>query len=299
MIASNESLEPHSSEELPASRRIYVGGVLHKDVRVPMREIAVGDTHSPAGAVEKNEPVRVYDCSGPWGDPEFKGTPEEGLPALRAKWIRDRGDVEGYEGRVVKPQDNGYLSGKHAEFASQAEKNRLVEFPGLRTRRRQTLRAKRGRVVTQLAYARAGIITPEMEFIAIRENLRSADRGSRIADLSDDIVRNDLNKQHAGSATRRHSTTPSIFARFPQRIPPEITPEFVRRPRDHSEQHQPSRVRADDHRPQFPREDQRQHRQQCRGIQHRGGGREDALGHQVGGGHGHGPFHRQEHPRHA
>jgi len=228
MIASNESLEPHSSEELPASRRIYVGGVLHKDVRVPMREIAVGDTHSPAGAVEKNEPVRVYDCSGPWGDPEFKGTPEEGLPALRAKWIRDRGDVEGYEGRVVKPQDNGYLSGKHAEFASQAEKNRLVEFPGLRTRRRQTLRAKRGRVVTQLAYARAGIITPEMEFIAIRENLRSADRGSRIADLSDDIVRNDLNKQHAGSATRRHSTTPSIFARFPQRIPPEITPEFVR-----------------------------------------------------------------------
>jgi len=162
MIATKDSFEPHSSEQLPNSQRIYVAGELHPDLRVPMREITVGDTKSYTGAIEKNAPVRVYDCSGPWGDPAFTGTSEEGLPALRRDWILKRGDVEEYDGREVKPQDNGYLSGKHAEFASQAERNRLVEFPGLKANRRKTLRAKAGKVVTQLAYARAGIITPEM-----------------------------------------------------------------------------------------------------------------------------------------
>ncbi|MCU0788307.1 MAG: phosphomethylpyrimidine synthase ThiC, partial [Verrucomicrobia bacterium] len=233
MIAKTDSFEPHSSEQLPASQKVYVPGTLHPEIRVPMREIAVSDTRSYTGAMEKNAAVRVYDCSGPWGDPEFHGTPEEGLPALRAQWIRGRGDVEEYEGREVKPQDNGYLSGKHAEFASTAEKNRLVEFPGLKSQRRRTLRAKPGKVVTQLAYARQGIITPEMEFIAIRENLRSADCGIRIAELSGDNVRNDLNKQHQGSSQSairnpQSAFTPSIFRRFPQRIPSEITPEFVR-----------------------------------------------------------------------
>ncbi len=174
MIATKESFEPHSSEQLPASKKIYVAGVLHPDIRVPMREIEVSPTKSYTGAVEANEPVRVYDCSGPWGDPAFTGTSEEGLPALRRDWILKRGDVEEYDGREVKPQDNGYLSGKHAEFASAAEKNRLVEFPGLKSQRRRTLRAKAGKVVTQLQYARAGIITPEMEFIAIRENMGRA-----------------------------------------------------------------------------------------------------------------------------
>ncbi|HXJ12952.1 MAG TPA: hypothetical protein VNH19_11825, partial [Candidatus Limnocylindrales bacterium] len=168
MIATKESLEPQSSERLPNSQRVYVPGSLHPDVRVPMREIEVSDTKSYTGAIEKNAPVRVYDCSGPWGDSDFKGTSEEGLPALRRDWILKRGDVEEYDGREVKPQDNGYLSGKHAEYASKAEKNRLIEFPGLTSQRRRTLRAKPGKVVTQLAYARAGIITPEMEFIAIR-----------------------------------------------------------------------------------------------------------------------------------
>ena len=115
--------------------------------------------------------------------PNFTGTSEEGLPALRRDWILKRGDVEEYDGREVKPQDNGYLSGKHAEFASAAEKNRLVEFPGLKSQRRRTLRAKPGKVVTQLAYARAGIITPEMEFIAIRENMGRADSRISIDDL--------------------------------------------------------------------------------------------------------------------
>ena len=226
MIANPKtSFEPHSSEQLPASKKIYVQGTLHSDVRVPMREIEVTPTKSYTGAVTPNDPVRVYDCSGPWGDPAFTGTSEQGLPALRAKWIRERGDVEEIDGREVKPQDNGYLSGKHAEYASKAEKNRLVEFPGLTSQRRRPLRAKAGKVVTQLAYARAGIITPEMEFIAIRENMGRA----KIAEMSKDIVRNDLNKQHAGSSQLGQSPyTPSIFSRFPQRIPAQITPEFVR-----------------------------------------------------------------------
>ena len=225
MIATKESFEPHSSEQLPASKRIYVAGQLHADVRVPMREIAVTPTKSYTGAIEPNAPVRVYDCSGPWGDPAFTGTSEEGLPALRRDWILKRGDVEEHAGREVKPMDNGYLSGKHAEFASAAEKNRLVEFPGLKSQRRRTLRAKAGKVVTQLAYARAGIITPEMEFIAIRENMGRA----RISDMANDIVRNQLDKQHAGSQQLASSEfTPSVFKKFPQRIPAEITPEFVR-----------------------------------------------------------------------
>ncbi|MFM8878594.1 MAG: phosphomethylpyrimidine synthase ThiC, partial [Verrucomicrobiota bacterium] len=226
MIADPKtSFEPHSRDQLPNSERVYVAGTLHPQVRVPFREIRQSPTHSVSGALEANAPVRVYDCSGPWGDPQFTGRPEEGLPALRAEWIRARGDVEEYEGREVKPQDNGYLSGKHAEYASKAEKNRLVEFPGLTASRRRTLRAKAGKGVTQLAYARSGIITPEMEFIAIRENMGRA----RLADLAGDPVRNDLSKQHAGSSQLPGSAySPSVFRRFPQRIPAEITPEFVR-----------------------------------------------------------------------
>jgi len=231
MIANENSFEPHSSEQLPGSSRVYVGGVLHPEVRVPMREIQVSPTKAFNGQVEDNEPVRVYDCSGPWGDPQFKGSVEEGLPALRLSWITGRGDVEAYDGREVKPQDNGYLSGKHAEYASRAEKNRLVEFPGLKGQRRRPLRASHGHPVTQLWYARQGVITPEMEFIAIRENMGRA----KIADLANDRMRSDLRKQHAGSAQTSaqgsgasNLTTPSVFSRFPQRIPVQITPEFVR-----------------------------------------------------------------------
>ena len=100
-------------------KKVYVAGKLHPDVRVPMREIELAPTKSLTPARSKpNEPVRVYDCTGPWGDPDFNGTVEEGLPALRRDWILKRGDVEEYDGREVKPQDNGYLSGKHAEYAS-------------------------------------------------------------------------------------------------------------------------------------------------------------------------------------
>src|SRR5689334_7499761 len=116
MIATKDSFEPHSSEQLPASRKVYVKGRIHTDVRVPMREIELTPTIACIGEIEVNEPVRVDDCSGPWGDPAFTGTSEQALPALRREWMLQRGDVEEIDGREVNPQDNGYLSGKHAEY---------------------------------------------------------------------------------------------------------------------------------------------------------------------------------------
>jgi phosphomethylpyrimidine synthase len=220
MIASKNSFEPHSSDQLPNSKKVYVAGKIHADVRVPMREIALAPTKSFDGRVETNEPVRVYDTSGPWGDPDFNGNVTQGLPALRRDWILRRGDVEEYEGRPVKPQDNGHSRIVRRPVPVDQE-TLPVEFAG---EKHKPLRAKKGKGVTQLAYARAGVITPEMEFIAIRENLRAAE----IADLARDITRNDLDKQHAGSSQNSNSFTPSVFARFAQRIPREITPEFVR-----------------------------------------------------------------------
>ena len=233
MIAPKESLEPSyadlsSTDALPASTRVYVEGTLHPEIRVPMREIELSPTKNFSGELEPNAPVRVYDCSGPWGDPSFDGDSSEGLPALRQSWIEKRGDTTPYAGREVQPMDNGYLSGKHAEFASSAERNRLIEFPGLKSDQRQPRRASEGHPVTQLWYARQGIITPEMEFIAIRENMGRAQQ-TKLAELDRDIVRNELDKQHAGSGQRPASPyTPSIFGRFPQRIPEQITAEFVR-----------------------------------------------------------------------
>jgi phosphomethylpyrimidine synthase len=225
MIADpKSSFDAHSSEQLPASSRVYIQGQIHPEVSVPMREIALAPTKDFNGRVIANEPVRVYDTSGPWGDPSYTGTVEEGLPGLRKSWILARNDVEAYQGREIEPRDNGYLTANHAEYAAAKREGLLSPLKAPINAQRQPLKAKPGKVVTQLAYARAGIITPEMEFIAIRENLKRAN----IADHKDDIVRNDLDKQHAGSATLQNSTTPSIFARFPQRIPNEITPEFVR-----------------------------------------------------------------------
>jgi len=244
MISTDETTGTPASDthdasraQLPASNRVYIEGTLHPHIRVPMREISLSDTKSYNGRIEKNAPVRVYDCSGPWGDPAFTGTSDQGLPALRRQWILSRGDVEAYDGRPVQPQDNGYLTEKHAEYASQSERaNKFIEFPGLTAERRQPLRATSA-PVTQLHYARQGIITSEMEFIAIRENLKISNLKSKISDLKDDIVRNDLAKQHNGSHQSSienpqspigNPYTPSIFQRFPQRIPAEITPEFVR-----------------------------------------------------------------------
>jgi len=227
MIATKDSFEPHSSEQLPKSRRVYVAGQLHADVRVPLREIELAPTKSFNGRIELNDPVRVYDCSGPWGDPQFTGSVEVGLPALRRPWILRRNDVDEYPGRPVMPIDDGYLSEQHRGLdRAKRQDETSLRLEGLTAPRRKALRAKPGQVVTQFAYARAGVITPEMEFIAIRENLGRA----KMAELSRDIVRNDLAKQHSGSAQNSagNAFTPSVFRRFPQRIPKEITPEFVR-----------------------------------------------------------------------
>ncbi len=212
-----------STDPLPNSRRVYVTGERHPGVRVPFRQISLAPTKNFDGQLEPNEPVRVYDTSGPWGDNDFRGDVERGLPALRREWILARGDVAEYDGRTVRPEDNGYLSGVHADHAAKRNgKAALKEFPGLR---RKPLRASAGHPVSQLWYARQGIVTPEMEFIAIRENMGRA----KLADLAADIDRQDLHKQHVGS-TQSHDSpyAPSVFRRFPQRIPREITPEFVR-----------------------------------------------------------------------
>src|SRR5258706_5695664 len=166
---SNDQHATDSTSTLPNSARIYLSGTLHPQIRVPFREITLSSTKALNGEIKVNEPVRVYDTSGPWGDPNQCCDVAKGLPPLRQEWILGRGDVEEYAGRDVQPRDNGYLTQGHAQYASRREtKGRLEPFPGLR---RKPLRARNGANVTQLHYARRGIITPEMEFIAIRENL--------------------------------------------------------------------------------------------------------------------------------
>ncbi|MGA1540152.1 MAG: phosphomethylpyrimidine synthase ThiC [Chthoniobacterales bacterium] len=213
-----------STDPLPNSRRVYVTGERHSGVRVPFRQISLAPTKNFDGQLEPNEPVRVYDTSGPWGDNDFRGDVERGLPALRREWILARGDVAEYDGRTVRPEDNGYLSGVHADHAAKRNgKAALKEFPGLR---RKPLRASAGHPVSQLWYARQGIVTPEMEFIAIRENMGRA----KLADLAADIDRQDLHKQHVGS-TQSHDSpyAPSVFRRFPHAIRENVDPEFVRK----------------------------------------------------------------------
>nr|WP_260511173.1 phosphomethylpyrimidine synthase ThiC [Paenibacillus cucumis (ex Kampfer et al. 2016)] len=145
-------------QPFPGSRKVYIQGS-RPDIAVPEREIALHDTNTPQG-VEHNEPLRVYDTSGPMTDPEFQMDIRKGLPALRNHWIMERGDVEAYEGRAVKPEDNGLKAGGRRAGAE--------EYPGFRG---QPLRAQAGRSVTQMHYARQGLITPEMEYAAIREGV--------------------------------------------------------------------------------------------------------------------------------
>src|SRR4051812_40077469 len=120
MIAKKEDIEPSAEKPLPNSKKVYVSGELNPDLRVPFREISLAPTKSLNGQIEVNEPVRVYDTSGPWGDNASPARtvpldPGQGLPPLRQEWIRARGDVEEYEGRVVRPIDDGWLSISHAQ----------------------------------------------------------------------------------------------------------------------------------------------------------------------------------------
>lgn len=151
------------------SKKVYVEGS-RPDILVPMREIALSPTTGSFGD-EENAPVRVYDTSGPYTDPAYQVDITKGLPALRRTWIEEREDVEEYEGRTIKPEDNGFR---------RADDPRIQEnvFPELA---RKPLRAKKGKNVTQLHYAKNGIITPEMEFVAIRENMEPEFVRSEIA----------------------------------------------------------------------------------------------------------------------
>ena len=204
--------EPVEQTQLPNSKRIYIPGQ-QAGVNVPFREISQAQTRTFNGTLEENPPVRVYDTSGPWGDPLFQGDVRDGLPALRREWIVGRGDVEEYQGRETQPIDDGYLTFGAADQARQKDKGRLEDFPALR---RTPLRAKPGRCVTQMHYARQGIITPEMEFIAIRENLgRDWDRGRLARRGSLEASRDSLEHQHRGQS-------------FGASIPEFVTPEFVR-----------------------------------------------------------------------
>src|SRR5258705_13725352 len=165
--AENETTPVSSDKPLPNSRRIYIDGK-QPGARVPFREISQNQTRNFDNSLVDNAPVRVYDTSGPWGDPSVLADVRDGLPSLRRHWILERGDVEEYEGRDLQPIDDGYLTFDAANQARQKEKGRLQDFPALR---RTPLRAKQGAYVTQLHYAKRGIVTPEMEYIAIRENL--------------------------------------------------------------------------------------------------------------------------------
>ncbi len=194
-ITKVEEMDP-----MEGMKRVYVGGS-RPDLRVPFREIELQPTRMPDGRLQANDPVRVYDTSGPWGDPDFAADVRHGLPAVRAAWIEERGDTETYEGRKVRPEDNGLRNGQGTS---------QEEFPG---GRRQPRRAKQGSV-SQLHYARQGVITPEMEFIAIRENMKLQSARESV-EMTAQGSRDQLRFQHPGQA-------------WGAAIPREITPEFVR-----------------------------------------------------------------------
>jgi phosphomethylpyrimidine synthase len=182
-------LEGITRGPLPASRKVYVPGERYPELRVPMREISQTSTrhgHGPEARVTPNPPVRVYDSSGPYTDPDARIDLREGLPPLRAGWIEARADTEA-------------LPGVSSEYGRAREAD--PRLAGLRfAHRRKPRVARRGANVTQLHYARKGVITPEMEFVAVRENLK---------------VEAALAAQHPGQS-------------WGAAIPRRITPEFVR-----------------------------------------------------------------------
>ncbi len=186
-VGDTAEIDPATKVPFANSRKVYIQGS-RADIQVPFREISLSDTPSQFGA-EKNPPVMVYDTSGVYTDPNVNVDIRSGLPAMRAAWIMERGDVE-------------QLDGPSSTFGHQ----RLVD-PALSEMRfnlhRKPLRAKAGANVSQMHYARKGIITPEMEYIAIRENQRREGMSEM------------LQKQHKGQ-------------HFGASIPQVITPEFVR-----------------------------------------------------------------------
>jgi len=185
---------------IPGSTKVYASGCAHPDLRVPFREVALHPTAN-------EPPVTLYDPSGPYSDPAQTIDIERGLARTREAWVKARGDVEEIEGRAVQPADNGNLS---------ADKL-TPEFPN----KPRVLRAKAGACVTQLDYARRGIITPEMEFVAIRENLR------RTALLSSPVHGGSVAAGDEGGDARAKAAIRDGES-FGASIPDFVTPEFVR-----------------------------------------------------------------------
>lgn len=200
-LAATATVDEAAIQPLPNSRKIYVTGS-RPDIRVPMRQITQSDTPASFGA-EKNPPVFVYDTSGPYTDPTVNIDIRSGLAPLRAAWIAERNDTEELSGPTSNYGIERLNDPKLAELRFNLH--------------RKPRRAKAGKNVTQMHYARAGIITPEMEYIAIRENLcrkeyienlkASGPNGAKLAEL--------MGRQHPGQS-------------FGAAIPAEITPEFVR-----------------------------------------------------------------------
>ncbi|MFM7657329.1 MAG: phosphomethylpyrimidine synthase ThiC, partial [Burkholderiaceae bacterium] len=200
-LAATATVDEAAIQPLPNSRKMYVQGS-RADLRVPMREISQADTPASFGA-EKNPPVYVYDTSGPYTDPNVNIDIRSGLAPLRGPWIAERNDTEELAGPTSLYGIERLNDPKLAELRFNLH--------------RKPRRAKAGNNVTQMHYARQGIVTPEMEFIAIRENLRrqeyiaslkaSGPNGTKLAEM--------MLRQHPGQS-------------FGAAIPSEITPEFVR-----------------------------------------------------------------------
>ncbi|AOK30137.1 MULTISPECIES: phosphomethylpyrimidine synthase ThiC [Burkholderia] len=206
-LSADARVDAAAIAPLPNSRKVYVTGS-QPDIRVPMREITQADTPTNFGG-ERNPPIYVYDTSGPYTDPDAKIDIRQGLPALRQRWIEARGDSETLAG----------LTSQYGRERAADPATAELRFPGLH---RQPRRAKAGANVTQMHYARAGIITPEMEFVAIRENQRRAEyieslkasgpNGEKLAAM--------MSRQHPGQAFGA--------AAFGAHALAAITPEFVR-----------------------------------------------------------------------
>jgi phosphomethylpyrimidine synthase len=200
MIQSKEQTSDYGVH-FPNSRKIVVQGS-RPDIQVPFREIHLK---------EPNEPVRVYDTSGPWTDSSLKLDVRSGLPELRKAWIEERDDTVEVEGRGFQSGDDGVL-GDEAR----------LPFPGLK---RMARRARRGKNVSQLHYARQGLVTPEMEYVAIRENLGRTEAFEAVYRRSDIEVGLIARGQTAGMRHARHQHPGHPMGAT---IPSRITPEFVR-----------------------------------------------------------------------
>ncbi len=195
--ATDEKVVISTDPISPNSKKVYVNGALHPDLKVPFREVSLSTTISENGNGHKQEndesSILLYDTSGPYTDPEAKINIREGLESIRLPWITGREDVEYYDARTILPKDDGYKEGENPN---------TERFPKTR---QQVLRAKSGQNVSQMHYAKKGIITAEMEFIAIRENQKR--------------------KQWMENPEREKRLKGNSFG---ANLQEEITPEFVR-----------------------------------------------------------------------